>query len=1527
MKSKYIKIFMIIAVVFAMVAGLFVSPALVHAEEEATEVTVDAKVQHDLDAIEASLPANAVISFPVTYKSVYDNIITWAVQEGQEVITYDEDAHWMVVDRSKVAGESQKVTLTYTVNDESKTKTYTVTKGETIAPTYTITYDCEVSEEAVKEYKLGQATFNLPTLTDENKIFLGWIEEGNEDVVLTKVLVGTMKDLVLKAKWQNQYTVSFGNDAQSLTVNAGDEITLPECTTEKEGNTFDGWKLGETTYEAGATVVVTEDMQFAAVWKANKYTLTFMNGNDVVRSTDVEFGATITVPADPTKTGYTFAGWDAKVPATMPASNLTFNAQWNIVEYTITYTLNGGTLAQDAPIVYTVEEEVELPAVSKEGHEFLGWYLGEEKVEKVEVGTTGNLELVAQWKANKYTLTFMNGNDVVRSTDVEFGAAITVPADPTKIGYTFTGWDANVPATMPASNLTFNATWEVVEYSITYTLNGGTLPQGAPTVYTVESADIVLAAATRVGFTFEGYYLDGELLENNTIDTSLAKNLTIELKWKNNMEVLVEADAEALAEQYKDVLTGELATFADQLIVLGKNGSTIEWLSDSTAVSVSNEGVVTIARPTNGNETVTLTALVSQSDETTSYTRYCTFTFEVLQMYEVKNTDSTVVVSNLEEELTLTATEITAQDVNANYQIASADYVAAYDITLSKNDQNVSTFTNGVTVKIKLPEAILTANDIIVYHINGETKEEVKNIKVEDGYVVFTATSFSPYLVVKKHVHSYTSVVTAPTCTEAGFTTHTCSCGDTYVNTPVAATGHTEVVDAAKEATCTETGLTEGKHCSVCNVTIVEQTVIPAKNHAYGEVSYTWSEDNKSVIATRTCQNDQTHVETETVKTTYQTVIEATCTTKGTGKYTAQFTNAAFTQQTKDVDLPTLEHEYTSVVTAPTCTVDGYTTYTCDCGDSYTDDIVSATGHDFVNGECACGESDPNYVPEPQEITIAEALSIIDSLADGEKTTVKYLVSGQIVEVKNTTYGNVYISDGTNQIYIYGLYNEDGTVQYNSLDVKPQLGDTITVLGVLLKYKNSNTSEITPEIEKGWIIELDVHECNKITVDGYEATCTTAGKTAGEICSICKKVITEQTDIPALGHVDINEDNSCDRCGTEIASNDDMSEKTETYLFANYPAGTQYADNEEHELDSYITITTTQAHFTTQLRLYSSSTNDAFAIIECNGLINGLAFNAGYKEDTLNVYGSNDGDEWTPIEGVSITSTSYEDYTVAGTFEYKYIKLDVAGSQQIRIASITVSFKYEECKHTELENVDGQEPTCTEVGYTAGIICSSCKEVQSGVEEIPATGHNYNSVVTDPTCTVAGYTTHTCSYCNDSYQDTVVQALGHDFDSNGECTRCDATEGEATPVLLATFALGADGSATHKDGSSDKATYTETVGDYTLNITGGSKMYPDSIDAKGNGALKFGSSSAAGKMTITVDEKVTKVVIYVAGYKANTAKLTINGTSYTVSTPSNDGNYTAIEIDTTTTKTISFATVSGGYRAMVNTIEFYGTKQ
>ena len=145
-----------------------------------------------------------------------------------------------------------------------------------------------------------------------------------------------------------------------------------------------------------------------------------------------------------------------------------------------------------------------------------------------------------------------------------------------------------------------------------------------------------------------------------------------------------------------------------------------------------------------------------------------------------------------------------------------------------------------------------------------------------------------------------------------------------------------------------------------------------------------------------------------------------------------------------------------------------------------------------------------------------------------------------------------------------------------------------------------------------------------------------------------------------------------------------------TYTFADYAKGTQYAVNEVHKLDDMTTVTTTESHFTTELRLYSSSTHDGFAIIQFAKPITKVAMNIGNKTDTLNVYGSTDGASWTLVGGIAVTTSSYKDYSLdmpAGT-AYTYLKLDVAGANQLRVKSFTLYYEAEgECAHAATKYV------------------------------------------------------------------------------------------------------------------------------------------------------------------------------------------------------------------------------------------------
>ncbi|MBQ8688829.1 MAG: endonuclease [Clostridia bacterium] len=156
---------------------------------------------------------------------------------------------------------------------------------------------------------------------------------------------------------------------------------------------------------------------------------------------------------------------------------------------------------------------------------------------------------------------------------------------------------------------------------------------------------------------------------------------------------------------------------------------------------------------------------------------------------------------------------------------------------------------------------------------------------------------------------------------------------------------------------------------------------------------------------------------------------------------------------------------------------------------------------------------------------------------------------------------------------------------------------------------------------------------------------------------------------------------------------------------------------------------------------------------------------------------------------------------------------------------------------------------------------------------------------------------------------------------SGDTGAGDSTNDAVTSAEIV-FEFGENGAAGHKDGSDAGTSATFTEGDYTLTLTDMSKVFKNAYDETGKSALKLGTSSVVGTFTFTVPDEVSSVIIKVAQYKAKTTTVSVNGTTYSITTSSDSGEYTDIEIDTTTTKTITFATVASNYRAMVDSITY-----
>ena len=205
------------------------------------------------------------------------------------------------------------------------------------------------------------------------------------------------------------------------------------------------------------------------------------------------------------------------------------------------------------------------------------------------------------------------------------------------------------------------------------------------------------------------------------------------------------------------------------------------------------------------------------------------------------------------------------------------------------------------------------------------------------------------------HVHQYGSWMTAKaaTCLEEGMQMKTCSlCGDKKTQT-TAKTGHTEVKDAAVEATCTSTGKTEGSHCSVCGTVIKAQTEIAKKAHTYGSwkvvKSATCTVDGSKERSCTECGKKETQAIAKTGHTEVKdAAVEATCTS--TGKTEGSHCSVCGTVIKAQTEIAKKAHTYGSwkVVKSATCTVDGSKERSCtECGKKETQ-AIAKTGHTEV---------------------------------------------------------------------------------------------------------------------------------------------------------------------------------------------------------------------------------------------------------------------------------------------------------------------------------------------------------------------------------------------------------------------------------------------------------------------------------------------------------------------------------------------------------------------------------------------------
>ena len=282
----------------------------------------------------------------------------------------------------------------------------------------------------------------------------------------------------------------------------------------------------------------------------------------------------------------------------------------------------------------------------------------------------------------------------------------------------------------------------------------------------------------------------------------------------------------------------------------------------------------------------------------------------------------------------------------------------------------------------------------------------------EDGVITYTCANCGDSYTetIPATGHSYNAEVTAPTCTESGYTTYSCpACGDSYVADETAALDHSYNAEVTAP-TCTEGGHTTYS-CSACGDSYVADETA-ALGHSYEGVTTepTCAEDGLSPYTCANCRDSYTETIPATGHSYNAEVTAPTCTEGGHTTYSCSACGDSYVAD----ENAALGHSYEGVVTAPTCSGSGYTTYSCTaCGDTYTE-IIAATGHSYVDGNCTtCGAADPDYVKPvtvPTLMLVAPTLNFEDEIYYNIYYTSSDMTD--VVEMGLVTFES-YLVDGT----------------------------------------------------------------------------------------------------------------------------------------------------------------------------------------------------------------------------------------------------------------------------------------------------------------------------------------------------------------------------------------------------------------------------------------------------------------------------------------------------------------------------------
>ena len=470
-----------------------------------------------------------------------NNTQTFTLNEGTSAtITFAPDNGYRIksVKVNSVDVTSSVSNNSYTVSNIKANTTVEVEFEAIPIPTYTLsvkaigngsaTYNGTTAKNNTQTFTLNEGTSATITFAPDNGHRIKNVKVNNADVTssvsnnsytVSNIKSNTTVEVEFEAIPINSYTLKYVVDGvtyRTYQIQEGATIT-PEAMPTKEGYTFSGWS-------EIPQIMPSMDVTVTGSFIVNKYKLTYQVDGVEYKSYDVEYGATITPEAFPTKDGYTFSGW-SEIPKTMPAKDVTVVGTFTkdepvINTYTLTLTALGNgtatfnnTTAKNDSKTFTLNEGTSATIAFSPDN---GYRIKSVKVNSTDVTSSvsnnsytvsnikSNTTVEVEFEAipiNSYTLKYVVDGVTYRTYQIQEGATITPEAMPTKEGYTFSGW-SEIPQIMPSMDVTVTGSFIVNKYKLTYQVDGVEYKS-----YDVEYGATITPEAfpTKDGYTFSGW--------------------------------------------------------------------------------------------------------------------------------------------------------------------------------------------------------------------------------------------------------------------------------------------------------------------------------------------------------------------------------------------------------------------------------------------------------------------------------------------------------------------------------------------------------------------------------------------------------------------------------------------------------------------------------------------------------------------------------------------------------------------------------------------------------------------------------------------------------------------------------------------------------------------------------------------------------------------------------------------------------------------------------------------------------------